>query len=75
MAELRMLKVSLSDQNRQSDGRMITGTAHVGQFGGKLIETRLRWFADIYWKDYGEIVEEEKCKKQSCQERGKEEGR
>ncbi|KAF7687645.1 hypothetical protein HF521_014873, partial [Silurus meridionalis] len=56
VAELKMLKISLEvtmmDRKRN---KFIRGTAHVGCFGDKVREARLRWFGQVQRKDMGYI--------------------
>ncbi|KAI5088070.1 hypothetical protein C0J45_21613, partial [Silurus meridionalis] len=56
VAELKMLRCSLGvttmDRIRNE---FISGTAHVGRFGDKVREVRLRWFGHVQRRDMGDI--------------------
>ncbi|KAF7711996.1 hypothetical protein HF521_001007, partial [Silurus meridionalis] len=56
VAELKMLRCSLGvttmDRIRNE---FIRGTAHVGRFGDKVREVRLRWFGHVQRRDMGYI--------------------
>ncbi|KAF7700092.1 hypothetical protein C0J45_11115, partial [Silurus meridionalis] len=56
VAELKMLRFSLEvtriDRIRN---KFIRGTAHVGRFGEKVREARLRWFGHVQRRDMGYI--------------------
>ncbi|KAI5102771.1 hypothetical protein C0J45_8123, partial [Silurus meridionalis] len=54
VAELKMLRCSYGLMDRIRN-KFITGTAHVGHFGDKLREERLRWFGHVQRRDMGYI--------------------
>ncbi|KAF7704096.1 hypothetical protein HF521_021168, partial [Silurus meridionalis] len=60
VAELKMLRFSLGVMRMNRIGNeFIRGTAHVGRFGDKVREARLRWFGRVQRRDMGYISRRE----------------
>ncbi|KAJ8375265.1 hypothetical protein SKAU_G00058450 [Synaphobranchus kaupii] len=56
VAELKMLRFSLGVTRMDKiRNEYIRGTAHVGQFGQKVREARLRWFGHVWRREVGYI--------------------
>ncbi|KAI5085502.1 hypothetical protein C0J45_2268, partial [Silurus meridionalis] len=56
VAELKMLRFSLGDDGMDKiRNEFIRGTAHVGCFGDKVREARLRWFGHVQRRDMNYI--------------------